>query len=57
MLENQVMAPISRGTAYGYLSLQLENTEVGRVPLVALIDIPKAGFIGSAVDSFLLLFK
>ncbi len=57
MLEQQVMAPISRGTAYGYLSLQLENAEVGRVPLVALTDIPEAGFIGGAVDSFLLLFK
>ena len=55
---NQVIeAPVSMGQTLGRISITLDGEELVSAPLVALSEIEEAGFIGSMVDSVLMLFE
>ena len=55
---NQLIeAPVSLGQALGRIIITLDGEEQVSATLVALQDIKEAGFIGSAVDSVLMLFE
>jgi D-alanyl-D-alanine carboxypeptidase (penicillin-binding protein 5/6) len=55
---NQLIeAPVSMGQALGRIIITLDGEELVSVPLVALHEIEESGFIGSMVDSVLMLFE
>jgi D-alanyl-D-alanine carboxypeptidase (penicillin-binding protein 5/6) len=49
-------APIPKGTPVGYIILDLEGSEIGRVPLVALQDVGEGGWMQKAKDTVLKWF-
>lgn len=55
---NQLIeAPVSMGQTLGRMTITLDNEELVSVPLVALQEVEESGFIGSMVDSLLMLFE
>ncbi|TWG81310.1 penicillin-binding protein 6 [Cupriavidus gilardii J11] len=59
VLERQelLVAPISAGQKVGSVKLMDGNTKVGEFPVVALEDVPEAGFFGRLWDTIMLWFK
>ncbi len=55
---NQLIeAPVSLGQTLGRIIITLDGEELVSMPLVALEEIEESGFIGSMVDSVLMLFE
>lgn len=52
-----VLAPIQKGQEVGTLKLSLEGREIGEYPVVALVDVPQAGFFGRLWDALMLWIK
>lgn len=52
-----VLAPIQKGQEVGTLKLSLEGKEIGEYPVVALVDVPQAGFFGRLWDALMLWIK
>ena len=52
-----IEAPVNLGQSLGRIVITLDGEELVSVPLVALQQIEEAGFIGSIVDSVLMLFE
>jgi D-alanyl-D-alanine carboxypeptidase (penicillin-binding protein 5/6) len=52
-----VMAPIHKGQEIGTLSLTLDGRLIGEYPVVALAEVPVAGFFGRLWDALLLWIK
>jgi len=52
-----IEAPVSLGRTLGRLTITLDGEEMVSVPLVALQEVEESGFIGSMVDSVLMLFE
>lgn len=59
VLERQelLVAPIAAGQKVGSVKLMDGNTKVGEFPVVALEDVPEAGFFGRLWDTIMLWFK
>jgi D-alanyl-D-alanine carboxypeptidase (penicillin-binding protein 5/6) len=53
---NPIKAPVRKGMAYGNVVVTLGQDTLADIPLVALQDIPEAGFIGRLWDRILLFF-
>ena len=55
---NQLIeAPVSLGQSLGRIVITLDGEELVSAPLVALQEVEESGFIGSMVDSVLMLFE
>jgi D-alanyl-D-alanine carboxypeptidase (penicillin-binding protein 5/6) len=52
-----LLAPLNKGTPVGTLKLSLDNRPLGEYPIVALEDVPLAGFFGRLWDTVVLWFK
>ncbi|MDR2925263.1 MAG: D-alanyl-D-alanine carboxypeptidase [Azoarcus sp.] len=52
-----VFAPIRKGDEIGTLTLTVDGKPYGSFPVVALVDVPPAGFFGRMKDDILLWFK
>lgn len=52
-----LMAPLSKGTTVGTLSLSLEGHTLRETPLVVSNDVPQAGFFGRMWDKVRLMFN
>jgi D-alanyl-D-alanine carboxypeptidase (penicillin-binding protein 5/6) len=52
-----VVAPLARGQEIGTLKLSIEGQPYGEYPVVALKEVPLAGFFGRLWDAILLWFK
>jgi D-alanyl-D-alanine carboxypeptidase (penicillin-binding protein 5/6) len=52
-----VVAPLARGQEIGTLKLTVEGEPYGEYPVVALAEVPLAGFFGRLWDAILLWFK
>ncbi|WP_279243358.1 D-alanyl-D-alanine carboxypeptidase family protein [Candidatus Litorirhabdus singularis] len=53
-LDETIVAPISKGTAYGILRVSLDGEELVETPLIALQDIAEAGFFARLWDSIVM---
>jgi D-alanyl-D-alanine carboxypeptidase (penicillin-binding protein 5/6) len=51
-----ITAPVAAGQEVGRVRLLLENRVLGEYPVVALAEVPVAGFFGRTVDSIRMLF-
>lgn len=56
-ISETITAPIDKGQEIGELILKKGNNEIGRYPIVAEEDIPKASFINNLKKSFFYLFR
>lgn len=56
-INQPIEAPVSLGQTLGRISITLDGEELVSAPLVALEEIEESGFIGSMVDSVLMLFE
>jgi serine-type D-Ala-D-Ala carboxypeptidase (penicillin-binding protein 5/6) len=56
-LTNPLRAPIKKGQTLGTIDVVLSDKVLAQTPLIALQEIPKAGFIRSLVDHISLLFQ
>ena len=55
---NQLIeAPVNMGQTLGRMTITLDGEELVSVPLVALQEVEESGFIGSMLDSVLMLFE
>ncbi|WP_341668024.1 D-alanyl-D-alanine carboxypeptidase family protein [Alcaligenes sp. SDU_A2] len=52
-----LVAPLSKGTKVGTLTLTLDGKTLSEQPLVVLDDVPEAGFFGRMVDKVRLMFE
>lgn len=52
-----VMAPLQKGQEIGTMKLKLDGKLLGEYPVVALQDVPVAGFFGRLWDALVLWFK
>ncbi|MPN58965.1 D-alanyl-D-alanine carboxypeptidase DacA [bioreactor metagenome] len=52
-----VMAPLQKGQEIGTMKLSLDGKLLGEYPVVALQDVPVAGFFGRLWDALVLWFK
>ena len=52
-----LVAPIQKGQQVGMLTLSAEGQTLGRYPVVALEDVPVAGFFGRLWDAIVMFFK
>jgi D-alanyl-D-alanine carboxypeptidase (penicillin-binding protein 5/6) len=55
--QQPVFAPLTKGQQVGTLQLSINDKPVGEFPLVALDDVPSAGWFGRLWDSFRLWLK
>lgn len=55
-VNTRIEAPVDLGEAFGSVLLDLDGEEVANIPLVALRDVPRAGFLGRFTDQVLLMF-
>ena len=55
--QQPLMAPVTKGQTIGTLQLSLNDKPVGDYPIVALDDIPEAGWFGRLWDAIRLWFK
>ena len=56
-VKGTLIAPIKKGTTVGELTLKSGNQVVARIPLIALADVPEAGFFGRLYDTVKLWFN
>ena len=52
-----LVAPLEKGQEVGTLTLSAEGQAIGRYPVVALQDVPVAGFFGRLWDAIVMFFK
>lgn len=52
-----LVAPIEKGQEVGVLSLRIDGEQIGQYPVLALQDVPVAGFFGRLWDAIVMLFK
>jgi len=55
--QEKLVAPIARAQRVGTVKVALEGRPVGEFPLIALEEVPSAGFLGRAWDTIRLWFK
>lgn len=55
--EQPLVAPLQQGQAVGTLKLNLEGRLLGEYPVVALQDVPVAGFFGRLWDALVMWIK
>ncbi len=55
--KHPLLAPISKGERIGTLKLSFDDEIIGEYPVVALQDVPEAGFFGRLWDSIVLWFR
>lgn len=55
--QQPLMAPVAKGQTIGTLQLSLDGKPVGEYPLVALEEVPEAGWFGRLWDAIRLWFK
>jgi len=55
--QDTLVAPIARAQRVGTVKVALEGRPVGEFPLIALEDVPAAGFLGRAWDTVRLWFR
>ncbi|MBB5019963.1 D-alanyl-D-alanine carboxypeptidase (penicillin-binding protein 5/6) [Chitinivorax tropicus] len=55
--QQPLVAPLSAGQRVGKISLTLDGKTIGEYPVVALSNVPQAGFVGRTWDSLRLMFK
>jgi D-alanyl-D-alanine carboxypeptidase (penicillin-binding protein 5/6) len=51
-----ITAPVAKGDTVGHVVLDLEGSEIGRVPLIALEDVAEGGWLQKGIDSVLRWF-
>ncbi len=56
-LDQQLTAPIAKGTVVGTLFLQLEGEDVAQYPLVTLQEVNEGSFFSKIVDYIKLFFN
>ncbi len=56
-LENLIIAPVTKGSQFGDVTIKLEDTIVAKIPLIAIEGIPDGGLWRGMVDSVLLWFE
>jgi D-alanyl-D-alanine carboxypeptidase (penicillin-binding protein 5/6) len=56
-MEPRIIAPLSKGQGVGNVIVSLGDAEIGRVPLVALEEVPTGGFWRRLIDTILLWFR
>jgi D-alanyl-D-alanine carboxypeptidase (penicillin-binding protein 5/6) len=56
-LTQPLMGPVAKGQQVGKLILELNGARIQEVPIVALQEVPEAGFFGSLWDSAMLWFE
>ncbi len=56
-IDSMIVAPASRGQAFGTVNVMLGETQLAQRPLVALQDIPEGGLWRKLVDNIVLLFQ
>lgn len=52
-----LLAPVNKSQAIGKLNIDLAGNIVTQKPLIALEDIAEAGFVGSIIDSVMMMFE
>jgi D-alanyl-D-alanine carboxypeptidase (penicillin-binding protein 5/6) len=52
-----IVAPIKKGQQIGTVKMVADGKEVAQFPLVALQDVPQAGFVGRTWDSLLMMWQ
>jgi len=52
-----LLAPVTQGQRVGTVKVALEGRTLAELPMVALADVPEAGFFGRAWDTVRLWFK
>ncbi len=52
-----LVAPVARGQRVGTVKVVLDGRTLAELPMVALADVPEAGFLGRAWDTMRLWFK
>jgi len=52
-----IVAPIKKGQQVGTVKMMADGKEVAQFPLVALQDVPQAGFVGRTWDSLLMMWQ
>ncbi|CAH2796782.1 MAG: D-alanyl-D-alanine carboxypeptidase (EC [uncultured Caballeronia sp.] len=52
-----IVAPIKKGQQIGTVKMMADGKEVAQFPLVALQDVPQAGFVGRTWDSLLMMWQ
>jgi D-alanyl-D-alanine carboxypeptidase (penicillin-binding protein 5/6) len=52
-----IIAPIKKGQQIGTVKMMADGKEVAQFPLVALQDVPQAGFVGRTWDSLLMMWQ
>ncbi len=55
--DKDLKAPLSKGKAYGNVTLTLEGKEMLNKPIVALVDVPKGSIFTTSKDRIILLFR
>lgn len=55
-LNSEIIAPIRKGQKVGEVFFKVGGKEVKRMPMIALVDVPEAGFLGRMWDSIKLWF-
>jgi len=55
-IDSELSAPISQGQVLGQLQIFLGDVKIGERPLLAMSDVPAAGFFGRSYDSLRLWF-
>ncbi len=55
-LNSELIAPIKKGQVVGQVFFKIDGKEVKKMPMVALADVPEAGFFGRMWDSVKLWF-
>ena len=52
-----IIAPIKKGQQIGTVKMMADGKEVAQFPLVALQDVPQAGFVGRTWDSLMMMWQ
>jgi serine-type D-Ala-D-Ala carboxypeptidase (penicillin-binding protein 5/6) len=55
-IDKTIKAPLKKGQVLGSVNVSLGNKQIATQPLVALQEVPKAGFFFSAIDRLLMMF-
>jgi D-alanyl-D-alanine carboxypeptidase (penicillin-binding protein 5/6) len=54
--QGDITAPVAKGDTVGHVVLDLEGSEIGRVPLIALENVAEGGWLQKGIDSVLRWF-
>ena len=52
-----LLAPVASGQRVGTVTVRLDDRSVAEFPLIALAEVPEAGFLGRSWDSLRLMFN